>query len=404
MRSSGRVRAEGPSTCQNRDGSPWDQGLTIINGGGSAVCWQPPRRALCHSHEVRAGWWADPRGVRPAGAGAAGSRGVDRGRGHRPGGGGPVPGDPDVGQPVAAGAGRRWPAGAGLEGPGWGALPAQPDPAGGAAGGARGRPGGVGLGGSVLDAAAHRRGRPRAVRRGLHPAGAGSAAAPAGVERAGARPARGRARRGGDQRLAGGGLGGDKRTAADRGAWGVFEDESGQGLRPPKGRSWGRRGRTPVVRVTAAISPRVSVAALLATKPGRRPRLIYRTHRGRRGGGRKGFTEADYAALLDAAHQQLGGTIVLVWDNLSTHTSKAMAELIAARPWLTVFRLPPYAHELNPVEQVWSHLKRSLANLTKHTIVELTALVKTRLKRMQYRPVLLAGFLASTGLEYGPFL
>jgi hypothetical protein len=159
------------------------------------------------------------------------------------------------------------------------------------------------------------------------------------------------------------------------------------------------------VRVTAANHPRLSLAALVAVKPGHRPRLIYRTHRGRRGSGRrKGFTEADYAALLDAAHQQLGGPIVLVWDNLSTHTSKAMAEFITARPWLTVYRLPPYAHELNPVEPVWSHLKRSLANLTKHTIAELTALVKSRLKRMQYRPTLLAGFLASTGLEYGPFL
>jgi putative transposase len=69
-----------------------------------------------------------------------------------------------------------------------------------------------------------------------------------------------------------------------------------------------------------------------------------------------------------------------------------------------VFRLLPYAHELNPVEPVWSHLKRSLANLTKHTIGELTALVKTRLKRMQYRPALLIGFLARTGLEFKPFL
>ena len=63
-------------------------------------------------------------------------------------------------------------------------------------------------------------------------------------------------------------------------------------------------------------------------------------------------------------------------------------------------RLPPLAG----VERVWSHLKRSLANLTKHTITELTALVKTRLRRMQYRPELLAGFLASTGLDLGPFL
>ncbi|HLZ36980.1 MAG TPA: transposase [Mycobacteriales bacterium] len=185
----------------------------------------------------------------------------------------------------------------------------------------------------------------------------------------------------------------------------VFEDASGQRRRPSQGRTGGRRGRTPVVQVTAANSPRLSLAALVATTPRHRPRLSYRTHPGRRGSGRrKGLTEVDYAALLDAAHQQLGGPLVLVWDNLNTHLSAAMAELAAARPWLTVYRLPPYAHELNPVEPVWSHLKRSLANLTKHTITELTALVKTRLKRMQYRPGLLAGFLAGTGLDLGPLL
>jgi transposase len=156
-----------------------------------------------------------------------------------------------------------------------------------------------------------------------------------------------------------------------------------------------------VVRVTAQNSPRLSLAALIAVKPGQPPRLIYRTRTSRKhpAGQRKGFTEADYARLLDAAHQQLGGPLVVVWDNLNTHLSRAMAELIAARGWLTVYQLPPYAPELNPVEPVWSHLKRSLANLAKHNITELTALVKTRLKRMQYRPGLLGGFLAGTGLD-----
>jgi DDE superfamily endonuclease len=77
--------------------------------------------------------------------------------------------------------------------------------------------------------------------------------------------------------------------------------------------------------------------------------------------------------------------------DFTTHVSAAMKELIAARDWLTVFQLPPYAHELNPVELVWSHLKRSLANLAKRNIAQLTARVKTRLKRMQYRPGLLGG-------------
>ena len=158
-----------------------------------------------------------------------------------------------------------------------------------------------------------------------------------------------------------------------------------------------------MVRVTGGHDTRVSLAALIAVRPGQRPRLIYRTHRARRGDKRKGFTEQDYARFLDAAHQQLGAPVVVVWDGLNTHVSRAMRELVAARDWLTVFQLPAYAPELNPVEPVWSHLKRSLANLTKHDISELTVLVKTRLRRMQYRPGLLDGFLAKPGLDLGNF-
>jgi hypothetical protein len=52
---------------------------------------------------------------------------------------------------------------------------------------------------------------------------------------------------------------------------------------------------------------------------------------------------------------------------------------------------------------VWSHLKPSLASLTKQNITQLTALVKTRLKQVQYRPGLLNGFVVSTGLDPTPF-
>jgi hypothetical protein len=79
--------------------------------------------------------------------------------------------------------------------------------------------------------------------------------------------------------------------APGQGAWLVFKDESGQGLRPPKGRTWGRCGRTPVVTVTGGSNKRVSLAA----------------------------------------RQQLGGPLVLVWDNPNTHISNAMSDLIDAR-------------------------------------------------------------------------
>ena len=71
--------------------------------------------------------------------------------------------------------------------------------------------------------------------------------------------------------------------------------------------------------MTAANAPRLSPAALMATKPGHRPRLIYRTHRGRRENGQHtGLTETYYARLLDAAHRQPGGPIMLLCDVLNT--------------------------------------------------------------------------------------
>ena len=66
--------------------------------------------------------------------------------------------------------------------------------------------------------------------------------------------------------------------------------------------------------MTGGHSTRVSLAALIAVKPGQRPRLIYRTRTPRPGDQRKGFTEKDYARFLDAARQQLGGPLVVIWD------------------------------------------------------------------------------------------
>ena len=200
--------------------------------------------------------------------------------------------------------------------------------------------------------------------------------------------------------MAAGDVAGGKTVAAERGAWLCFEDEAGQTLRPPKARTWGRRGHTPQIPVSGKGSGRVSIAGLVCVRPGQRSRLIYRTltHRGRKGE-RRSFAETDYAALLDAAHQQLDGPIVLIWDNLNTHISAAMRELTAARDWLHVIRLPAYAPDLNPAEHVWSHVKRGLGNLVVHGIDQLVAVVKNRLKRIQYRPELIDAFLTHTGLE-----
>jgi transposase len=65
-----------------------------------------------------------------------------------------------------------------------------------------------------------------------------------------------------------------------------------------------------------------------------------------------------------------------------------------------VFLLPAYSPDLKPVEWVWAHVERSLANLAVTAIDRLEAVVRNRPKRLQYRPDTLDGFIAGTGLTH----
>ena len=64
-----------------------------------------------------------------------------------------------------------------------------------------------------------------------------------------------------------------------------------------------------------------------------------------------------------------------------------------------VYRLPAYAPDMNPAEGIWSLLKRSMANFAAADLDGLVRIVKRKLKKIQYRPHLIDGCLAATGLQ-----
>jgi len=70
----------------------------------------------------------------------------------------------------------------------------------------------------------------------------------------------------------------------------------------------------------------------------------------------------------------------------------------AHRDWLTVVQLPAYAPDLNPAQGAWANMKNGLGNLAARNIDQLAAIVRNRLKRIQYRPGLIDGLLGQTGL------
>ncbi|MCX4426493.1 transposase [Streptomyces mirabilis] len=135
-----------------------------------------------------------------------------------------------------------------------------------------------------------------------------------------------------------------------------------------------------------------------------RSALIYRPRRddGQRDG-RKSFAWTDYRDLLIVAHAQLGWPIVLVWDNLNVHLAYRMWQFIARQDSLTVYQLPSYAPDLNPVAGIWSLLRRGWVSNTAFTTLEhLIQAIRQGMRKIQYRPHLIDGCLAGTGLSLTP--
>lgn len=104
-----------------------------------------------------------------------------------------------------------------------------------------------------------------------------------------------------------------------------------------------------------------------------------------------------------AAHRQLGGPIVVVWDNLNTHLTDDMRRFVASHNWLTIYQLPSYAPDLNPVEGIWSLLRHSkLVNRIITDPDHLMRIARSDLHHIGYHPNLIGGCLAATGLPPTP--
>ncbi len=90
---------------------------------------------------------------------------------------------------------------------------------------------------------------------------------------------------------------------------------------------------------------------------------------------------------------------MLVWDNLNVPRAAGLREFAASRDRLTIYYLPPYAPDLDPVEGIWSLLRRGwLSNVAFSTPEHLIQRIGRGLRHTQYRGDLIDGCLGETGL------
>src|SRR5881296_2531268 len=139
-----------------------------------------------------------------------------------------------------------------------------------------------------------------------------------------------------------------KRRAKRLGAKIFFLDEAGFQSDPPLGRTYGLKGKTPVVTTSGQ---RQSINVISAVNA------------------RGEFWAATYDSKLNAESFVLflrnfmkgrKATVFLIVDGHPSHTAKLVqryVESLGGR--LELHRLPSYAPDLNPDEFVWSHMKKN---------------------------------------------
>jgi len=114
------------------------------------------------------------------------------------------------------------------------------------------------------------------------------------------------------------------------------------------------------------------------------------------------YNDESLIVFLSELHDLLeGNKATVIWDGLSSHRSAKMKAFVRSqRYWLVIERLPPYGHDLNPIEQVWGNVKgQELANLCPESIDEAARTADTGLSRVGGDAQLCFAFLRHCGLS-----
>jgi transposase len=180
-----------------------------------------------------------------------------------------------------------------------------------------------------------------------------------------------------------------RRRARRQGRTVVFVDESGFYLLPAVVKTYGPKGRTPVVDEWQT-RDHLSVMGGLTTD-GRVYTLVRQA----------ALTGVETVEFLEHLGRQIKGPALVVWDRSPIHRRKLVTEYVEAigAKGLRVELLPSYAPDLNPAEWLWRHLKEvEMANLTCLDLEELHEAFYLALGRVRGKPRLFPSFFAGAAL------
>jgi len=169
-------------------------------------------------------------------------------------------------------------------------------------------------------------------------------------------------------------------------------------LAPLLRRTWAPRGCTPIVKISEPHG-RISVIGAITISPERRHFSFYF----QLSADNTNLRGDSVVQFIEHVRHKVRGPITLLWDQIPIHRAKPVTDYFARHRKLVVEAFPPYAPELNPVDNVWSYVKYNrLPNYTPRNLHELRERITAEFYRLQNRPDLLRAFFKHTGLSLDP--
>jgi transposase len=143
--------------------------------------------------------------------------------------------------------------------------------------------------------------------------------------------------------------------------------------------------------VLRRVSKRREVSSIVAITPDGR---LYARHF------RTSISSRCVIRALRFFRQKVGTPLLVVWDRLNAHRSRATIAFLAAHPQdYAAAYLPAYAPELNPEEQCNALVKRVMANALPGSVDDLHRLARREFSRLKRRPEMITSFFRHAGLS-----
>jgi transposase len=172
----------------------------------------------------------------------------------------------------------------------------------------------------------------------------------------------------------------------------VLVDEAGVSLTPLMPRTWAPRGKTPRIKCNVNGGKLSAIGGMDLSGE-----IYFRVHE-------ESIKSEQVIEYLEQLLRHIDGHVVVLWDGLPPHRSSATKDFEEEhKDRLSIYRLPAYCPDFNPVEWLWADVKwNKMKGFCPKNLPELKEKLRNCVNALRRKPELVQSFFRVSSLPIGP--